>query len=161
MKTKFDENVASKIPETRASQEPDLPWRISDEDIAKAESQGEEYRAAVTQAPPLQVRGTLLALMVVTIFFVIVNTVINIYLENTIMQGNVLKQTKKVSMLKTDLEKAAAEKVALNENASKLEKRINDLAAQKELFTAVIETLTKKQDDTVAAPAPAAPEAKE
>lgn len=161
MKTKFDENVASKIPETRDSQEPELPWKITDEEMSKAESQTEEYRAAVTQAPPLQIRGTLLAIMVVTIFFVIANTVINIYLKNAIMQENVLKQTKKVSVLKTDLEKVAAEKVALSENTSRLEKRISDLSAQKELFTAVIETLTKKADDTQVPPNDSASEAKE
>ena len=161
MKTKFDENVASKIPETRDSQEPELPWKITDEEMSKADSQTEEYRAAVTQEAPLQVRGALLILMVVTIFFVIANTVINIYLEKTTMQENVLKQTEKVSVLKTDLEKVASEKVALSENTSRLEKRVSDLSAQKELFTAVIETLTKKADDTQVPSNDSAPEAKE
>ncbi|MEI6863556.1 MAG: hypothetical protein WCK38_04055, partial [Candidatus Omnitrophota bacterium] len=50
-----------------------------------------------------------------------------------------------------DLDKVAAEKTALENSASQLEKRVGDLSAQKELFTAVLESLTKKPNDIPAA----------
>ena len=54
--------------------------------------------------------------------------------------------------MQVDLDKADAEKTALEHNASQLEKRVNDLSAQKELFTAVLESLTKKGDEVLAEP---------
>ena len=45
------------------------------------------------------------------------------------------------------LEKASKEKEKLSKSLAQMEEKISDLKAQKELFTSVIETLTKKGED--------------
>ncbi len=149
MKTKFDDNVAQDIPVTKNSAEPELPWKISESEISGIEATGEDYKAAVT-AQPLQVRAIFVILLVLTIFVVILNSIVNVVVDNNEMQLSISKKDKQVSSIQTELEKSASEKAALSDTAVKLEKRVNDLNAQKELYTAVIETLTKKTDDTQA-----------
>jgi chromosome segregation ATPase len=55
-----------------------------------------------------------------------------------------------VSTLKTNLEKAANEKTVMSQNMSQLEKRVSELNAQKEIYTTVIESLTKKGEEVAA-----------
>lgn len=147
MKTKFEDNVASHIPNVKDSQEPELPWKVTDEEMAKVESMDEEYRSAITSSPPLQVRPIFLILLVTVIFVVIVNTVINIAIENSEIQTDILRKERQVLTLRGELDKTATEKNVLKLDATKLEKRVSDLNAQKELYTAVIESLTKKTDE--------------
>lgn len=147
MKTKFDNNVAHDIPKTKPISEPSLPWKLSDEEISTIEATDEEYKAAVTAAPPLHVRAIFMVLLVVSIFVAILNSVVNIAIDNSEMQLGISRKERQVVAFKGALDKASGEKVALNENAVKLERRVSDLNAQKELYTAVIETLTKKTDE--------------
>ena len=136
MSSKFDDNVAQDIPKTRECAEPELPWKLSSEEITRIEATDEAYKTAVTAAPPLRVRAIFVVLLVVAIFVTILNSVVNMAIDNSDMQMGMAK-----------LEKADKEKAVLIENAAKLEKRVSDLSAQKELYTAVIETLTKKTDE--------------
>ena len=147
MKTKFEENVASEIPKTRAAGEPELPWKVTDEDLTAVGTVDEDYKAAVAGAPPLQARAIFIILLVVSIFVVVLNMVINIAIDNSEMQLLALKKERQVSTMKGKLQKTEGEKAALNGNAVVLEKKVSDLNAQKELYTAVIETLTKKTDE--------------
>ena len=147
MKTKFDDNVAQNIPITKNSAEPELPWKLSDSEINSIEANDENYKTAIT-APPLQVRAIFMVLLVAAIFAVILNSIAGVAIDNAEMQSNILNKEKQVTSIQAALEKTALEKEALNDTAVKLEKRVNDLNAQKELYSAVIETLTKKTDDT-------------
>lgn len=147
MKNKFDENVATDIPVTKNSVEPELPWKLSDSEIERIEASDANLKSTVT-APPLQVRAVFMVLLVVTIFFVVLNGILNVIIDNSEMQIDMMKKERQVSSMQTRLEKTSTEKAALSEEAVKLEKRVNDLNAQKELYTAVIETLTKKTDDS-------------
>ena len=147
MKTKFEENVASQIPKTRAAGEPELPWKVTDEDMTAVETADEDYKAAMTGTPPLQARAIFVILLVVSIFVVVLNTVINIAIDNSDMQLLTLKKERQVSTLKGKLQKTEGEKATMSGNAVVLEKKVSDLNAQKELYTAVIETLTKKTDE--------------
>lgn len=151
MKTRFDDNVAQKIPRTKDLAEPELPWKLSDGEMSKIEAGDNEARAALTAASPLHVRAIFVALLVVTIFVVVLNGIVNVAIENSDMQTDILRKEHQVSAAKSELEKAVNEKAVLNENATKLEKRVSDLSAQKELYTAVIETLTKKTDEPLTA----------
>ncbi len=146
MKTKFDDNVAQNIPITKNSAEPELPWKLSDSEINSIEANDENYKTAIT-APPLQVRAIFIVLLVAAIFAVILNSIAGVAIDNAEMQSNILNKEKQVTSIQAALEKTALEKEALNDTAVKLEKRVNDLNAQKELYSAVIETLTKKTDD--------------
>ncbi len=146
MKTKFDDNVAQNIPITKNSAEPELPWKLSDSEINSIEANDENYKTAIT-APPLQVRAIFMVLLVAAIFAVILNSIAGVAIDNAEMQSNILNKEKQVTSIQAALEKTALEKEALNDTAVKLEKRVNDLNAQKELYSAVIETLTKKTDD--------------
>ena len=148
MKTKFDDNVAQNIPITKNSAEPDLPWKLSDSEINSIEANDENYKAAIT-APPLQVRAVFMVLLVLAIFAVILNSIAGVVMDNTEMQSDILNKEKQVSSITAALEKTSLEKAALNDTAAKLEKRVNDLNTQKELYSAVIETLTKKTDDSL------------
>ena len=147
MKTKFEETVASEIPKTRPEGEPGLPWKVTDEEMDKVGAVDEEYKEVVTGAPPLHARAIFVILLVVSIFVVVMNTVIGIAIDNSEMQLAALRKAQQVSTLKGQLQKSASEKAVVSDNASKLEKKVSDLNAQKELYTAVIETLTKKTDE--------------
>lgn len=147
MKTKFDDNVAQNIPITKNSAEPELPWKLSDSEINSIEANDENYKATIT-APPLQVRAVFMVFLVVAIFAVILNSIVGVVMDNTEMQSDILNKEKQVSSIQAALEKTSLEKAALNDTAEKLEKRVNDLNTQKELYSAVIETLTKKTDDS-------------
>lgn len=147
MKTKFDDTIAHDIPKTKATSEPALPWKLSDEEISEIEATDEEYKTALTAASPLHVRAIFVVLLIVSIFVAIVNSVVNIAIDNSEMQMRISSKERQVAAIKGALAKASGEKIALNENAVKLERRVNDLTAQKELYTAVIETLTKKTDE--------------
>lgn len=153
MKTKFDDNVAQDIPKTKEFSEPQLPWKLSSEEMSRLEASGEELeKLAANVVPPLQVRAIFIILLVAAIFVTILNSIINIAIDNSEMQIGISKKERQVAAVTTALDKAAGEKAALSENALKLEKRVNDLSAQKELYTAVIETLTKKTDEPQANP---------
>ncbi|MBU0605043.1 MAG: hypothetical protein KKH77_02005 [Candidatus Omnitrophica bacterium] len=147
IKTKFDDNVAQNIPITKNSAEPELPWKLSDSEINSIEANDENYKATIT-APPLQVRAVFMVFLVVAIFAVILNSIVGVVMDNTEMQSDILNKEKQVSSIQAALEKTSLEKAALNDTAAKLEKRVNDLNTQKELYSAVIETLTKKTDDS-------------
>lgn len=147
MKTKFEETVASEIPKTRPEGEPELPWKVTDEEMSKVEAVDEEYKEVVTGAPPLHARAIFVILLFVSIFVVVMNTVIGIAIDNSEMQLAAFRKAQQVSTLKGQLQKSASEKTAVSDNASRLEKKVSDLNAQKELYTAVIETLTKKTDE--------------
>ena len=147
MKTKFEETVASEIPKTRPEGEPGLPWKVTDEEMGRVEAVDAAYKEVVTGAPPLHARAIFVILLVVSIFVVVLNTVISIAIDNSEMQLAALRKVQQVSTLKGQLQKSASEKAAVSDNASKLEKKVGDLNAQKELYTAVIETLTKKTDE--------------
>jgi len=146
MKTKFDDNVAQTMPVIKNSAEPELPWKMSESEMTRIEAADEEFKGAVS-APPLQARAIFVVLLVLTIFVVILNSIAGMVVDNTEMRTSVSIKEKQVSSIQTVLEKTASEKAALSDNATKLEKRVNDLNAQKELYAAVIETLTKKTDD--------------
>ena len=147
MNTKFDDNVAQDIPVTKDSSEPGLPWKISEAEIDRIEAAGQDNRSAMT-APPLQVRAVFVVLLVVAIFVVIMNSMVNVVMDNKQIQLNISSKDRLVASIQTELDKAANQTKVMSDNTEKLEKRINDLSAQKELYTAVIETLTKKTDDT-------------
>lgn len=147
MKTKFDENVAHDIPTTKNSSEPALPWKLSEGELAKIETLDENLKEAVT-APPLHVRAIFVVLLVATIFVVILNNMVNMAINNNEMQIDISKRDKQVAMVQAELVTIKNEKEAIADNAEKMEKRMNDLNAQKELYGAVIETLTKKTDDS-------------
>ncbi|MCM8760671.1 MAG: hypothetical protein NC938_07225 [Candidatus Omnitrophica bacterium] len=147
MKTRFDENVAAEIPKTRSPQEPELPWKVTEEEISKVEGVDEDYKVAISGTPPLHARAIFIVLLVVSIFIAVLNSVISTAIENSEIQLEAIKKERQVSSLKDKLQRIQTEKAILSDNAAKLEKKVNDLNAQKELYASVIETLTKKTDD--------------
>ena len=71
----------------------------------------------------------------------------NAVMENESIRANMSRNELAITSLRTDMARIASEKNMLSEKSSQLEKKINDLTAQKELFTSVIETMTKKGDE--------------
>jgi len=151
MKTKFEDNVASEEPRAAHSTEPELPWQVNDEDIAPVDAKEAEYKAAITGAPPLKINVVLIVLLILSIFAFISNTVTNIAIDKYEAESAAMQKGEAAAALRMSLVKSANEKRALNESSSQLEKRVNELTAQKDLYTAVLETLTKKADDTTGA----------
>ena len=150
MKKKFEDNVASQIPKTK-SEEPALPWKIDEADIAKIDSDNQDYKDLAGGAPPLKTRPVFMVLLVIAIFAAALFMIASMATENDRIKIGISEKEKEAATLQVDLDKVAAEKTALENSASQLEKRVGDLSAQKELFTAVLESLTKKPDDIPAA----------
>lgn len=148
MKKKFEDNVASQIPKTK-SEEPSLPWKIDEADLAKIDSDSQEYKDLTHGEPPLKTRPVFLVMLVIAIFAAAIFMVASIAIENDRIKVGISEKEKEAALLQVNLDKAAAEKKALENSASQLEKRVNDLSAQKELFTAVLESLTRKSDESV------------
>ena len=149
MKKKFESNVATEIPKTKLH-EPELPWKITTDDLAEAASRSDDYRSAVAGTPPFKTRAIFLILLVAALFLFTSIVVLNAVVENDLVRQDMLKREKELVLIKTDLQKLAGEKEALTKNSAFLEKKVSDLAAQKELFTSVIESLTKKSDEAEA-----------
>jgi septal ring factor EnvC (AmiA/AmiB activator) len=146
MKKKFESNVASEIPKTK-THEPELPWKISSDDPAMAGPKNDDLNAAFSGTAPLRTRAIFLILLVATMFLVTSLLIFNSTTENDMMRQDIQKREKEIYAVKTDLEKLAMEKDNLSVSSAQLEKKVTDLTAQKELFTNVIESLTKKSDE--------------
>lgn len=56
MKEKFETNVAEDMPKIR-TQEPGLPWKLTDDELEQIGPQDEEYRSAIAPTPPLRTRA--------------------------------------------------------------------------------------------------------
>jgi len=146
MKKKFESNVASEIPRTKLH-EPELPWKITSDDMAKVAEREGELKSDISLTPPLRTRAAFLILLVAAIFITASLLIINAVTENDKMRLYIENRQRDITAMKTDIQKLSAEKEDLSKNTAQLEKKVNDLAAQKELFTSVIESLTKKSDD--------------
>jgi hypothetical protein len=155
MKGKFEANVACDIPKTK-QHEPALPWKLSEEEVGRIGAHDDSFRAALDGTPPLKTRPQFIILLVVTIFGITTYLVSNAIIENARMQKNIMKKDSELSQAQVNLMKAVAEKDAINKNSAAMQQKLSDLAAQKQLFASVIESLTKKGDDLDAVPAPEA-----
>lgn len=150
MKKRFEINVASEIPKTRLH-EPELPWKISGDDLDRIASAEEDSKDAATGTPPLKVRAPFIIMLVAAVFAVTSYLVINSVMQSERIRSNMLKKDKEASALKADAEKLASENLLLGRTSVQLEKKVGELSAQKELFTGVIESLTKRNDEIEAA----------
>jgi septal ring factor EnvC (AmiA/AmiB activator) len=148
MKTKFETNVASQLPKTK-THEPGLPWKVTNEDLEHVVAKEDDYKAAVTGTPPLKTRAIFLVLLIVAVFAATLYFVSLIAIENEKARENLQRKETAVVSLQASLEKVKNEKDMLNGNLAQLEKRVNELNAQKEIFTTVIESLTKRGEEFV------------
>ena len=146
MKKKFEDNVATEIPKTKLH-EPELPWKLTEDELGQIGSKDEDFKAVVSGTPPLKTRAPFLVLLVITIFGITTYLIVNAVTENKKMQNSIVKKEGELSLAQMSLVKAVAEKEAVNKNSAQLEKKVSDLMTQKELFTSVIESLTKKGED--------------
>ena len=154
MKQKFEENVASDIPKTKLH-EPELPWKLSEDEVGQLSSGSDDLKAAISGTPPLKASAPFLISLVIVIFGITAYLVLSAVVENDKIRGNIAKKETELSIVQLNLVKAVAEKDVINKNYSQLEKKIGDLTAQKQLFASIIESLTKKGEDidtTQAAP---------
>ena len=136
-----------------------MPWKLTEEDVGRIDPKGDDRRAAISGAAPLKARAPFLVLLIITVFGITTYLVSNAVIENEKMRISVAKKEGEVSLMRIDLIKTAAEKEAIGKNTAQLEKKVNDLTAQKQLFASVIESLTKKGEDldVIQPPAPVAP----
>lgn len=146
MKKKFESNVAAEIPRTKLH-EPELPWKITSDDLSKVEDGQGDLKAVFSGAPPLKTRAAFLVLLVAAVFIFTFFLIINTVTENGKIRQDIQKKDKELSSIKSDFEKLSGEKEDLSESSAQMEKKVSDLAAQKELFTSVIESLTRKSDE--------------
>ncbi len=152
MKTKFESNVATQIPKTKMSQEPQLPWDVARYDTEQDASPSEDNAKLLTAGMGLfGVRPVFLVLMLVCLFAVTAYVFGRAAEDNQKARAQVQKKEKlaaslqkNISMLKVNLDQSAIEKDVLEERASRLEKDISDLEIQNKTFMTVIESLSKK-----------------
>jgi hypothetical protein len=145
MKKKFEDNVANPMSETKSA-EPTLPWKMGESDLAKIDPENQVYKDLLQGSSPLKTRPVFLIALVVAVFAAVIFMVAGISIENERVKIGISQKEKEAAVLQVGLDKIAAEKTELEHNASQLEKRVSDLSAQKELFTAVLESLAKKED---------------
>lgn len=145
MKKKFEDNVAVTTLRDKTG-EPSLPWKVDETDLAGIETREGGYEALSAEAAPLKTRPIFLVLLVVTIFFAALYMVAVMAGENEFVKLGISTKEKEVAELQVSIDKVSAEKEALKKSSDQLEKRIGDLSSQKELFTAVLESLTKRND---------------
>lgn len=148
VKTKFESNVASELPKTRVSQEPGLPWKVDPSEIASLKSREDELKSTVTGAAPLSARAPFIAAILVAVFFTTLYFVSAAVTQSRQAINAASQKEAAVFGLRSDLEKIAGEKKALSATAIQLEKQVRDLSAQKELYATVIESLSRKSDET-------------
>jgi hypothetical protein len=146
MKGKFEANVASEIPKTK-SREPNLPWKLTEDEVGQIGLKDDDFKAAISGAPPLKTRALFLILLVITIFSITTYLISSAMVENEKMRRNIAKKDSELSLVQLNLMKVVAEKDAVNKNSAQLEKKVSDLTAQKQLFAGIIESLTKKGED--------------
>ena len=146
MKEKFERNVATDIPKTRLH-EPSLPWKLTEEDAPGDIRTGNNLKAGVSPSSPFKVRAIFPVLLVIAIFGVTAYLISGAFLENEKMHSNIVKKEGELSLMQISLMKTSAEKEIIAKNSAQLEKKVNDLTAQKELFASVIESLTKKGEE--------------
>ena len=146
MKQKFEANVASDIPKTR-SHEPELPWKLSEDEVGQIGSRDDDRKSTISGTPPLKTSAPFLILLVIGIFGITTYLIMSAVVENEKMRGNIVKKESELSLAQMNLVKAVAEKDVVNKNSMQLEKKIGDLTAQKQLFASIIESLTKKGEE--------------
>jgi hypothetical protein len=146
MKKKFETNVAAELPKTR-TREPNLPWKLNDQDLAELGEGSLDHKADIIAAEPLKTRALFPILLVLVIFVAALNMMAGIYIDSENARSASIKRDGELAILKSDLNKAVTEKAEIGESAARLEKKIEDLKDQKELFTAALESLTRKSDE--------------
>ena len=146
MKQKFEMNAASDIPKTKLH-EPELPWKLSEEEVGQIGARDDNRKFTITGTPPLKTSAPFLILLVVVIFGITTYLVASAVVENEKMRGNIAKKEGELSSVQMNLVRAVAEKDNVNKNSSQLEKKISDLTAQKQLFASIIDSLTKKGEE--------------
>lgn len=154
MKKKFEANVAAELPKTKLH-EPELPWKVTTDDLEKIAPEENEFKLAMEGIAPLKVRPLFLITLVMAVFVFTIYMIASAIVENESMRKNISAKEKQILAMKADLGKAAGEKELLAKNSSQLEKKVGELSAQKELFTGVIESLTKKSEEGEVDRAPA------
>lgn len=145
MKKKFEDNVAGSMPKTK-TEEPSLPWKIEEADLAGIETRDGDYTALSSGEAPLKTRPVILVMLVVAVFFAALYMVALMAGENENVKLEISAKEKEAAQLQVNVDKISAEKASLEKSSNQLEERIGDLSAQKELFTAVLESLTKKNN---------------
>ena len=93
-----------------------------------------------------------LIMLLLAIFTVVSYFIVNTTMESKNVYTRARNSEKELASLQRNLEKTSGENIILNKNTVRLEKKVGDLAAQKELFTSVIESLTQKSEETKRSP---------
>lgn len=152
MKTKFESNVATQIPKTKMSQEPQLPWDVVRYDTEQDVPPSEDNAKLLTAGRGLfGVRPVFLVLMLMCLFAVTAYVFGRAAEDNQRVRAQVQKKEelaaslqKNISTLKVNLDQSAIEKDVLEERASRLEEDVSNLETQNKTFITVIENLSKK-----------------
>ena len=93
MKKKFEDNVASQIPKTK-SEEPSLPWKIDEADLAGVDAESRDYKDLVQGLPPLKTRPVFLIALVISIFAAALIMVAGIAIENDKIKETTIQNIK-------------------------------------------------------------------
>lgn len=150
MKTKFEQNVAADIPKTRMSPEPGLPWKMDSDDLEKIGSMADEHKADMEGSSPFKVRAVFLAMLLAAVFATSVYFVSTAVIDNDRQRSLASQKEAAVVAMRTDLDRASSENAVLTQSRSQLERQVKDLNKQKELYTTVIESLSKRPDEPIA-----------
>ena len=115
MKQKFETNVASDIPKTKLH-EPELPWKLSEDEVGQIGSRDDGRKATISGTPPLKTSAPVLILLVVMIFGITTYLVLSAVVENEKIRGNITKKETELSIVQLNLVRAVAEKDVVNKN---------------------------------------------
>lgn len=144
MKKKFESNVATQVPKTQMTHEPQLPWEIRTEDLMGDEFEGGPSRAEAMEKSLLGIKPVFLIGLLIFIFA----SMLAVFFFSASMSKNVGEKIQEMederTMLLGNLRESAHNQEILKEKNTQLEKARDDLNVQNKELMTVIKTLSEK-----------------
>lgn len=154
MDKKFDSNVATQIPKTKMTYEPQLPWNVTQSDLV-----GNQFVDSVQTTPmgkvPLGVKPMYLIMLIALIFLCALSVFIFTAQSNTKVKAQVQRAEEEKALLVDQLKETANEANALKGKVETLESSIvvlgiqnKNLTEQNKDFMTVIKRMSENEEET-------------
>lgn len=154
MDKKFDSNVATQIPKTKMTYEPQLPWNVTQSDLV-----GNQFVDSVQTTPmgkvPLGVKPMYLIMLIASIFLCALSVFIFTAQSNIKVKAQVQRAEEEKALLVDQLKETANEASALKGKVETLESSIvvldiqnKNLTEQNKDFMTVIKRMSKNEEET-------------
>lgn len=142
MKKKFESNVATQVPKTQMTHEPQLPWEIRGEDLLGDEFERGPSRDEAIRKAPLGIKPAFLIFLLIFIFVSMLSVFLFAVSTSKSISGKAQEMEDERTMLFGNLRAAAHDLKIQKEKNVQLEKNRDDLRVQNKELMTVIKTLS-------------------